>query len=74
MASTKYLELDYTSAHEYVDKMSRRGFFWDGWDMVRWVPNDNGFTSKNGMFRNNRWGIVFRTKVSDDGIWRVKDV
>lgn len=74
MTSTKYLELDHDNAHEYVNSMTHRGFYWDGWDIVRWVPNDNGFSSKNGMFKNGRWGIIFRTKVSDDGLWRVKNV
>lgn len=74
MASTNYLELDYDAAHRYVAEMSHRGFRWDGWDIVRWVPNDNGFSSKNGSFRNNRWGIEFRTKVSNIGTWKVKNV
>jgi len=74
MASTVYLNLDYDQAHEYVDSMSHRGFYWEGWDIVRWIPNENGYSSKNGSFRNNRWGITFRTRVSPDGTWRLKDV
>ena len=72
--STNYFELNYDDAHAYVDSMQHRGFYWDGWDIARWVPNQNGYSSKNGAFKNGRWGIVFRTKVSDAGTWRVKNV
>lgn len=74
MASTRYLELGYEDAHKYVSDMSHRGFRWEGWDIVRWVPSENGFSSKNGRFRNGRWGIEFRTKVAINGTWRLKDV
>ena len=74
MAQKGYLELNHDEAHEYVSTMSHRGFYWDGWDIVRWVPNHNGYSSKNGMFKNDRWGVTFRSKVSPSGTWRVKDV
>ena len=72
--TTTHLELDYKAAHEYVESMSNRGFFWEGWDIVRWVPNQNGFSSKNGVFKHGRWGVTFRTNVSDNGTWKLKNV
>lgn len=68
------IELDYSQAHDFVAKNARRGYYWDGWDIVRWVRNDNGFSMKNGMFKNGQWGISFRSTVSDKGTWRVKSV
>jgi hypothetical protein len=74
MTTKGKLELDYSAAHQYVESMSHRGYFWDGWDIVRWVPNESGYSSKRGSFKNNKWGIIFRSPVDNDGIWRVKNV
>lgn len=68
------IELTYNTADEFVSRNSRRGYRWDGWDIVRWVRNDNGFTMPNGSFRDGSWGLEFRVPVSDDGIWRLKRV
>lgn len=74
MTQANYFDLDYSTAHQYVESMSHRGYFWDGWDIVRWVPNPSGYSSRNGMFRNGRWGITFRSTVSPEGLWRLKNV
>jgi hypothetical protein len=68
------MELNYEQAHEYVDSMSHRGYYWDGWDIVRWVPNPNGYSSKNGMYKNGRWGITFKSTASSKGTWKLKNV
>ena len=68
------LELNYKQAHEFVAKNSHKGYFWDGWTIVRWIPNTNGFSMKNGMFRNNQWGISFKSEMTNQGTWRVKSV
>lgn len=69
-----YMELDHDDAHAFVEKNAFRGYFWDGWDIVRWVKNPNGFSSKNGMFRNGTWGMYYRSPVQVSGKWRVKNV
>ena len=68
------IELNYKQAHEFVGKNARKGYFWDGWDIVRWVPNHLGYSMPNGSFRNGKWGLEFRSKVSDKGTWAVKSV
>jgi hypothetical protein len=68
------IELNYTEAHDFVSKNAKRGYFWDGWEIVRWVRNANGYSMKNGMFKNGEWGISFRSQVSDSGTWKVKNV
>jgi hypothetical protein len=68
------IELNYKEAHDFVTKNSKRGYFWDGYTIVRWVRNDNGYTMKNGMFKNDTWGISFRSEVSNNGTWKVKSV
>jgi hypothetical protein len=65
------VELDYTKAHSFVEKNSRIGFFWDGWDIVKWTENENGFTQKNGMFRNNKWGHSMKIPMTNSGTWKV---
>lgn len=72
--SNGYTEFDYDKAHEYVSSMSHRGYYWDGWDIVRWVPNPSGYSTKAGIFKNGRWGMEFRAKVSNSGTWKLKNV
>lgn len=68
----KTLTLDYSKAHGFIESNSHRGYSWDGWDVVRWVPNPSGYTSKDGSFKNGQWGISFRFPVQNDGTWKVK--
>jgi hypothetical protein len=68
------LELSYSEAHSFVKKNSYRGYRWDGYDIVRWVKNPNGYSMPNGSFKNDAWGLEFRVPVSDDGKWRLKRV
>lgn len=64
-------ELDYDAAHNFVIKNKFRGFYWDGWDMVKFTPNPNGYVQENGMFRNNQWGFVTKIKMTKQGTWKV---
>jgi len=68
----KTLTLNYSEAHDFVSKNSHRGYFWDGWNISRWVPNPSGFMSKNGMYRNNKWGMSYSYPLQDSGSWEVK--
>ena len=68
----KTITLNYSEAHDFVDKNGHRGYFWDGWDIHRWVPNPSGFISRDGEFKNDRWGMKFTFPVSHDGTWKVK--
>lgn len=66
-----YAELDYSQAHAFVDKNARLGFFWDGWDIVKWTPSPNGYSRENGMYRNGKWGIFVKIPCTDAGTWKV---
>jgi hypothetical protein len=66
-----YAELDYDQAHAFVDNNKSLGFYWDGWDIVKWTPSPNGFSQKNGMFRNNQWGFFVNIPCTDLGTWKV---
>lgn len=68
----KTITLNYSDAHDFVSKNYHRGYFWDGWTINRWVPNPSGYMSKNGSFRNGRWGMKFEFPVTDNGNWEVK--
>jgi hypothetical protein len=65
------VELNYETAHNFVQKNQRFGFFWDGWDIVKWTENENGFTQKNGMFRNGKWGHSIKIRMQNNGTWAV---
>ncbi|CAB4146000.1 hypothetical protein UFOVP1491_6 [uncultured Caudovirales phage] len=71
---TNYVELNWDEAHDFVSKNAHRGYFWDGFEIVRWVPNENGYSSKNGMYKNDMWGFSFNSKVSEKGTWKLKNV
>lgn len=68
----KTLTLNYSNAHNFVSQNSHRGYFWDGWTINRWVPNASGYMSKDGAFRNGKWGMQFSFPVNDEGNWEVK--
>lgn len=61
---------DYNKAHEIVE--SNRSLFWDGWTIVEFKPNRDAITTKNAIFRNNRWGYVRRFEPTENG-WKVPD-
>jgi len=65
--------LNYEQAHAFVQKNKSLGFFWDGWDIVKWTENENGFSQKNGLFRNNKWGHSMRIPLNKSGTWEVLD-
>lgn len=64
-------ELNYQEAHAFVEKNKALGFFWNGWDIVKWTENSNGFTQKNGMFRNGKWGHAITVPLQSNGTWAV---
>jgi hypothetical protein len=68
---SNYADLNYSQAHEFVESNASRGFYWNGWDIVKWTANPNGCTQKNGMFRNGTWGFAMTIPCSDSGTWKV---
>jgi hypothetical protein len=65
------VNLNYEQAHKFVEKNKALGFFWDGWDIVKWTKNENGFTQKNGLYRNGSWGHSIKVPLNDNGTWSV---
>lgn len=50
-------------------KSNKIDMFWNNYDLFIWEKNLNGFYNKNGMFRNNSWGIFKQIKISSKGTW-----
>ena len=71
MAKNSLVELNYDKANQFVEKNKHLGFFWDGWTIVKWTNNDNGFMQKNGMFRNGSWGHAMNIPMTEQGTWNV---
>ena len=65
------IEFNYDSAHKFVADNKKNGFFWDGWDIIKWFPGHNGYTSTNGMYLKGKWGFGHRYKVTDKGTWLI---
>ncbi len=45
--------------------------YWENYDLLIWKQNPGGFTSKDGMFRKNKWGIAERITVNQEGTWKL---
>ena len=67
------VELNYAQAHEFVEKNKNKGFYWDGYTIVKFSPSKNGFTSKDGLYRNGQWGYSVRYNLKDNGTWEISD-
>lgn len=66
-------ELDYDSANKFVDKNKSKGFFWDGYTLIKWTPGHNGYMEKNGMYRNGQWGYATKFRMTNQGTWKLSD-
>lgn len=44
---------------------------WDNYDMVFWRESEKGVTSKDGAFRNGKWGFENRFAVNENGEWNI---
>jgi hypothetical protein len=64
-------EMDYKLAHKFVEENKLKGFFWDGYTVVKWSPGHNGFTQTNGLYRNGKWGYASRFDMTDKGTWSI---
>jgi hypothetical protein len=64
-------ELNYDEAHKFVEKNKFRGFKWNGWDIIKWTKNSNGYFQTNGKFSDNEWGYETRIPLTENGTWKV---
>jgi hypothetical protein len=49
----------------------QRESFWNNYDLLIWNKDHNGYTSVNGLFKNNSWGLVDRISISSQGTWKL---
>jgi hypothetical protein len=43
---------------------------WEGWNILETIPNPAGYSSKSGVFVNNKWNMRTRYIIKDGG-WHV---
>jgi hypothetical protein len=48
-----------------------RESFWNNYDLLIWNKDHSGYTSINGLFKNNSWGLVDRISISNQGTWKL---
>jgi len=65
------VELNYAQAHEFVEKNKNKGFYWDGYTIVKWSPGHNGYTQPNGLFKNGKWGYANKFPLTEKGNWKL---
>ena len=65
--------VNYNESEQFVSDQRNKGVdvSWDGWSMVFWKANPNGFNDKNGAFQNGRWGVKAVVEPDTTGQWRV---
>lgn len=45
---------------------------WDNWTVVVYT-DDDGYYTKNGVFKDGRWRTKYRFNMLDYGIWNIPD-
>jgi hypothetical protein len=65
--------VSYEHSDKFVSDQRSRGVDvrWDGFTMVFWKQNSEGFVDKNGAFRDGAWGIQTKVAPNTAGIWNV---
>jgi hypothetical protein len=60
-------------AEKFVNQQKRLGndVRWDNYDIVFWRESEKGVTSKDGAFRNGKWGFENRFAVNESGEWNI---
>lgn len=60
-------------AEKFVTQQKRLGndVRWDNYDIVFWRESEKGVTSKDGAFRNGKWGFENRFAVNESGEWNI---
>lgn len=45
---------------------------WDNWTVIVYT-DDDGYFTKNGVFRNDRWMTKYTFEMIDYGVWIIPD-
>ena len=60
--------MNVTSLEKMEQIVSNNKFLsWDGWTVLYSRQNDNGYSSKNGVYRDGQWYIQNRFEVTENG-------
>lgn len=47
-------------------------FKWDNWTVVV-LTDDDGYYTKNGIFKDGQWKTQYRYEMVDYGVWEIPD-
>lgn len=47
-------------------------FEWDNWTVVV-LTDDDGYYTKNGIFKDGQWKTQYRYDMVDYGVWEIPD-
>ena len=47
-------------------------FEWDNWTVVV-LTDDDGYYTKNGVFKNGQWKTQYRHDMVEYGVWEIPD-
>lgn len=69
------LNLGISEAHKMVSEQRKRGndVRWENYTIIFHRPSDAGRNSKDGEFRNGKWGFANRVEVNSEGIWAIDE-
>lgn len=64
------MRISYANADRVVDRAST-DVFWEGWNIVIFDDNQDGYMRRTGMYRKNTWGVRYVISPDDNGMWNV---
>jgi hypothetical protein len=51
---------------------SNPNFEWDNWTVIIYT-DDDGYYTKNGIFKDNKWMTKYKFEMIDHGVWNIPD-
>ena len=52
--------------------INNKNLEWDNWTVVV-LTDDDGYYTKNGVFKNGKWKTQYRFEMVDYGVWEIPD-
>jgi hypothetical protein len=62
------------NSRENMDNIiiNNKNLEWDNWTVVV-LTDDDGYYTKNGVFKNGKWKTQYRFEMVDYGVWEIPD-
>lgn len=62
---------DLVQANKILKRKNNHRLFWEGYDLVEFIPSKRAERDPEGIFHDGEYGFVKRISISKDGNWVV---